>query len=179
MTQKKRKRKDNPFKKPQGLLTFALDSTQLNRITRHAQIVLENLAGDSALNVGKGTMLAAEHLPKRSHVSLIAARLKPQAFRKKPAQPVKGQILLRLQPLPARQKQIQCFVPVIPIEPMLPQIQKHVPRIGRRATKQILNNSRSIVPPGFSSGRILPCVEWTSGHRVHDTDLRLIRKSDL
>ena len=148
-------------------MSFALDHTQLNRITRHvAQIVLENFAGDSALNVGKGTMLAAEHLPKRSHMSLIAARLKPQAFRKKPAQPVKGQILLGLQPLPARQKQIQRFIPVIPIEQMLPQIQKHVPRIGRRATKQILNNSRSVVPPGFLSGRMLPCFEWTSGHRV-------------
>ena len=45
---KQRKRKDKPFNKPQGLLSFALDYTQLNRITRHvAQIVLENLAGDS------------------------------------------------------------------------------------------------------------------------------------
>ena len=133
-----------------------LNHAQLNCITRHvAQIVLENLSGDGPLNIVEGTMLAAEHLPKRSHVGLIAARLKPQALRQEPAQPVKGQILLRLHPLPAKQKKIKRFIPVIAIEQMLPQIQKHVPRVGGCATKQILDNLRSVVPPGLLGGRTL------------------------
>jgi hypothetical protein len=57
--------------------------------------------------------------------------------------------VLRLQPLPAGQKQIKRFVPVVPIEQMLPQVQKHVPGLSWRAAKQILNDAGGIVPPGI------------------------------
>jgi len=55
-----------------------LDHAQLNRISRGiTQIVLENLAPDRSLDVGKGTVLAAKHFPERSDVGLIPSRLKP------------------------------------------------------------------------------------------------------
>jgi len=114
-----------------------------------AEIVFENFPAKCPLDIRQRAVLATENLTQWGNLSLCSTdRLKMQTLSQEAAQPIERQVVLCLEFFTASQESIESAIPITKKE-LVPEIKQKIPRIRRRAGKELLHDTDSISPPGF------------------------------